>query len=127
MIRAPPATSGNICGARLWTSAGPTLASNEFAAGGSKYAGSVFRISLGGKFTSMASFFGGNAGAYSYGRLLQSADGNFYGTTVQGGVAGVGTIFRMNSSGAIIYPYSFGGGADGAKCLRHFRERPPRR
>jgi uncharacterized repeat protein (TIGR03803 family) len=84
------------------------------SAGGSKYAGSVFRISLGGFFTSVSSFFGGNVGAYPYGRLLQTADGNFHGTTVQGGAASVGTLFGMTPGGALSFPYSFGGGTDGA-------------
>src|SRR5439155_12822323 len=84
------------------------------SAGGSKYAGSIFQLTLGGILNSVASFFGGFDGAYPYGRLLQTADGNYYGTTVQGGAAGLGTIFRMTPSGAITYLRSFFGGADGA-------------
>src|SRR5439155_21784749 len=85
------------------------------SAGGSKYAGSIFQLTLGGILNSVASFFGGFDGAYPYGRLLQTADGNYYGTTVQGGAAGLGTIFRMTPSGAITYLRSFFGGAGGGK------------
>ena len=32
---------------------------------------------------------------YSFGSLLKSRDGSFYGTTCQGGLAGIGTVFRL--------------------------------
>ena len=45
--------------------------------------------------------------------LIQGTDGNFYGTTPQGGAANVGTVFRMTPDGAITIVYSFSGGLDG--------------
>ncbi len=45
--------------------------------------------------------------------LVQASDGNFYGTTEDGGTAGVGTIFRITPAGALTTIYSFTGGADG--------------
>ena len=44
----------------------------------------------------------------AYGRLIQGTDGNFYGTTSWGGLSGVGTIFRMDSSGVVTTIHSFG-------------------
>lgn len=41
--------------------------------------------------------------------LLLANDGNFYGTSVQGGTLGVGTVYRMSSSGAVKIIYSFDG------------------
>ncbi len=84
------------------------------SAGGSKFVGSVFRQALGGAFSPMASFFGGANGATPYGRLLQASDGNFYGTTVQGGPVGAGTLFRMTPAGSIATLYTFNGVSDGA-------------
>ena len=44
----------------------------------------------------------------AYGRLIQAADGNFYGTTSWGGANGVGTIFKMDASGTLTTLHSFG-------------------
>ena len=45
--------------------------------------------------------------------LLQSTDGNFYGTTFQDGAQGFGTLFRLTLSGALTTLYSFTGNTDG--------------
>jgi uncharacterized repeat protein (TIGR03803 family) len=42
-----------------------------------------------------------------YGELVQATDGNFYGTTRDGGSNGGGTVFRMTPSGALTTLYSF--------------------
>jgi uncharacterized repeat protein (TIGR03803 family) len=41
--------------------------------------------------------------------LIQAKDGNFYGTTKEGGAYGNGTIFRVTSNGTFIALYSFNG------------------
>ena len=46
--------------------------------------------------------------------LTRTADGNFAGTTTQGGPANVGTVFTLTASGAMTVVYAFTGGADGA-------------
>ncbi len=51
--------------------------------------------------------FGGADGSGPQG-LIQASDGNFYGTTSQGGSANVGTIFKMTSAGTLSTLYSFG-------------------
>jgi uncharacterized repeat protein (TIGR03803 family) len=45
-------------------------------------------------FTNLYSF-GGNDGAYPAAGLVQGSDGSFYGTTVNGGQGGGGTVFRL--------------------------------
>jgi uncharacterized repeat protein (TIGR03803 family) len=57
-------------------------------------------------------------GASPYGELLQASDGNFYGTTINGGsgscpnfetghIVGCGTIFRMTPQGTVTVLYAF--------------------
>ena len=59
--------------------------------------------------------FDGTNGAYPKGGLVQAPDGGFYGTTVEGGAAGAGTVFWVSADGqAFKTLYSFTGGADGA-------------
>jgi uncharacterized repeat protein (TIGR03803 family) len=82
--------------------------------GGTRYAGSIFKLTPAGAFTSLYSFQGGQSGAYPYGALAQAADGNFYGTTVEGGIYGYGTLFRMSPAGSVSFLYSFNAGGPGA-------------
>jgi uncharacterized repeat protein (TIGR03803 family) len=50
-----------------------------------------------------------------YAPLIRATDGNFYGTTHDGGTADFGTVFRMTPGGAITVLHSFTGGSnDGA-------------
>ena len=63
--------------------------------------------------TVLHSFGAGTDGANPSARLLLAADGNFYGTTVNGGASAVGTIFQMSSAGVVQAFYSFSGGSTG--------------
>lgn len=69
--------------------------------------GTVFRITTNGEFTSVVSF-AGTDGASPLGSLTLGKDGNFYGTTVRGGVRDLGTAFRLhiNSPPTITCPAS---------------------
>jgi uncharacterized repeat protein (TIGR03803 family) len=61
------------------------------------------------------SFAGGSDGAHPYAGLIQGGDGNFYGTTYQGGTSGDGAVFKVTPSGTETILYSFvGGSSDGA-------------
>src|SRR5438132_3583322 len=40
-------------------------------------------------------------GEHLYGGLIQASDGNFYGTTYQGGASGNGTVFKMDAAGTL--------------------------
>src|SRR5437899_6479474 len=57
---------------------------------------------------------------HSFGRtapvapLIQSRDGNLYGTTSGGGDTGDGTVYRITTNGTLTVLYSFTGGNDGA-------------
>jgi uncharacterized repeat protein (TIGR03803 family) len=57
----------------------------------------VFRISSSGSYTNLYSFAGSpNDGTYPVALLVQGSDGNFYGTTYQGGANNSGTVFRIS-------------------------------
>jgi uncharacterized repeat protein (TIGR03803 family) len=72
--------------------------------------GTVFRISPGGSYTNLYSFQSSpNDGEHPYGGLVQGSDGNFYGTTGDGGTYGVGTVFRISPSGNETNLHSFVG------------------
>jgi uncharacterized repeat protein (TIGR03803 family) len=83
--------------------------------GGASNAGTVFQITPAGTLTILHIFAGGGTdGAVPFGRLFQGSDGNFYGTTTQGGVWNMGTVFQMTPAGALSVLYEFTGGTDGA-------------
>jgi uncharacterized repeat protein (TIGR03803 family) len=80
--------------------------------------GTVFRISPLGAYTVLHKFLGSrgnglNEGATPSGGLIQGTDGNFYGTTVNGGNPPGGTVFRMTPAGNLVTIYSFTNGVDG--------------
>ena len=58
-------------------------------------------------FTSLASFNGTNGANPGLGSLIQGTDGNFYGTTINGGIDNAGTIFKISSTGTLTTLYSF--------------------
>ncbi len=76
--------------------------------------GMVFKISTTVALTPLYSFTGGNDGANPQAGLVQGSDGNFYGTTENGGTYGSGTVFEINTNGALTSLYCFTGGDDGA-------------
>lgn len=64
------------------------------------------------------SFAGGNDGEYTDTELVMDAAGNLYGTSVQGGTFGGGTVFQLTPSGSgwtHTVLYNFTGGADGGE------------
>jgi uncharacterized repeat protein (TIGR03803 family) len=79
--------------------------------------GTVFKITADGKLTTLHSFGGPIDGSNPYGALVQSIDGNFYGTTSRGGPNANGTVFKITPNGVLTTLYSFcaqGQCADGA-------------
>lgn len=88
--------------------------------GGPDDFGTIFRISLDGKFTSLYWFDDVEHGFGPTCRLIQDDRGNFYGTTILGGTDapywpfyGYGTIFRFGLDGTFTTLVSFNG-EDGA-------------
>ena len=76
--------------------------------------GTVFKISSGGVLTNLWSFTGDIDGANPLSGLVQGSDGNFYGTTSEGGASGYGTVFRIGPSSSLTNLWEFTGGSDGA-------------
>src|SRR5205814_1760118 len=74
------------------------------SAGGAGNFGTVFKMTPFGVLTTLLEFTNDGAarkGANSQAALLQLADGNFYGTTANGGTSDAGTLFRMGPAGAL--------------------------
>lgn len=77
--------------------------------GGSSDQGTVFKMSAAGKFQSLHSFAGGDGANPHQAALIQAADGNLYGTTLNGGTFGNGTVFRIGTNGSFASLFSFDG------------------
>jgi uncharacterized repeat protein (TIGR03803 family) len=77
--------------------------------GGSFGYGTVFAMSPSAAVTTLYSFTGGNDGGHPSADLIQAGDGNFYGTTVDGGAYNDGTVFRLTPGGALVTLVSFDG------------------
>jgi uncharacterized repeat protein (TIGR03803 family) len=75
--------------------------------GGVNDKGTVFRISTSGSDFSIIASFAGSDGENPEGTLIVGADGNLYGTTLQGGSSNRGTIFRVTTGGSVSTVYSF--------------------
>ena len=89
--------------------------------GGTYDSGTIFRISLSSgsvTFTTLYTFdpILGD-GTMPYGNLYQATDGNFYGTTYQGGTNLDGTLYQITPSGAFTTLYDF--------AKRHGQRLPP--
>jgi uncharacterized repeat protein (TIGR03803 family) len=95
------ASDGNFYGTTYWGS-GANL-------------GAVFRMTPSGTVSLVHAFSGGAAdGGNPQAALIQTPDGFFYGTTDNGGTAGLGTVFRMTVDGTVTVLHAFTGGADGS-------------
>ena len=79
--------------------------------GGANGDGTVFKITLGGTLTTLHSFAGSSDGFFPYAALLQASDGNFYGTTFEGGAHNGGTVYKITPGGALTTLHNFPGGA----------------
>jgi uncharacterized repeat protein (TIGR03803 family) len=86
--------------------------------GGVYTGGTVFKITPGGTLTTLYSFCAqtnSTDGFYPYAGLVQATDGNFYGTTQNGGAntrcnsIGCGTVFKITPGGKLTTLHSFRG------------------
>jgi uncharacterized repeat protein (TIGR03803 family) len=76
--------------------------------GGGGCCGTVFKMTPGGKLTTLDSFGAEDgSGPYPTAGLVEATDGDLYGTTVGGGANGAGAVFRMTPGGLLTTIYSF--------------------
>ena len=76
--------------------------------GGSKGLGVVYKVTAAGKVTVLHNFVGyPTDGTYPRGILVQGNDGNFYGTTYQGGANNEGSVFKITPAGVFTLIHSF--------------------
>ncbi|MFY9843921.1 MAG: choice-of-anchor tandem repeat GloVer-containing protein, partial [Terriglobales bacterium] len=67
--------------------------------GGTSGAGVVFKLDTSGNETVLYNFTGGNDGSTPYAGVVRDAAGILYGTTPFGGTAGLGVVFKVDTSG----------------------------
>jgi large repetitive protein len=110
-------TDGNFYGTTYYGGAGG--ANNVLPPGAAPGDGTVFKITPSGTLTTLYSFCpqtGCTDGKNPQAGLVQGTDGNFYGTTSEGGANNYGTVFKITPSGTLTTLYSFcsqGGCTDG--------------
>jgi len=92
---------------------GTTIGGSSSSYCGSLGCGTVFKVDPTGKGTVLHGFQGGTDGKNPYASLIMDGAGNLYGTTESGGTGGVGTVFKVDSTGKEAVLYSFQGGTDG--------------
>jgi uncharacterized repeat protein (TIGR03803 family) len=76
--------------------------------GGSQDFGTFFKITPSGTLTLLYSFGTNSNDGVNPRGLIQGRDGNFYGTTIGGGMERQGTVFQITPSGTETVLYSFG-------------------
>src|SRR6266567_3710321 len=79
---------------------------------GYQFYGTIFRITTSGLLSTLYPL-NYTDGSYPYAGLIQGSDGNFYGTTHDGGASGNGTLFRISPDGTLATLVSFDGFDDG--------------
>ena len=83
-------------------------------AGGTNNCGTMYYITTGGGYNRISSVPGGSKGANPYGQLVVGAgSGNFFGTTLFGGIGDNGSIFKATTGGTFTNLYNFTGVDDG--------------
>jgi len=75
--------------------------------------GTLFELDPAGQETILHTFNGEGDGAHPWAGVLRDSAGNLYGTTVDGGAAGLGTIFKFDTAGTLTLLHSFAA-TDGA-------------
>lgn len=84
--------------------------------------GTVFKITPGGSLTTLHNFSASTDGFSPSTGLIQAIDGNFYGTTVEGGYnftcpGGCGNIFEMTPAGFVTNLYNLNVSVDGSDLI----------
>jgi uncharacterized repeat protein (TIGR03803 family) len=76
--------------------------------------GTIFRINPDGTGANVLFTLGGSNGQLPLWGLTLATDGNYYGTTWEGGISSSGVLFKVTPSGVYTVLYEFTGGSDGA-------------
>lgn len=92
---------------------GMTISGGDIDCGYGYGCGEVYELSPKGKKTDLHLFTGSPDGANPNAGLVRDRQGNFYGTTPNGGDYGLGTIFKLDSRNRLTVLHSFAN-ADGA-------------
>lgn len=79
--------------------------------------GTIFKVTPSGDATVLHRFPSSEGYWPIESALVQASDGNFYGTTQDGGTHGYGSVFRLTPSGAVTTVHSFEGRDDGNNPL----------
>jgi uncharacterized repeat protein (TIGR03803 family) len=78
--------------------------------GGKNSIGTVYKIALDGTYSTVFNFTKDSQGPYQpYTGLVQGPDGALYGTTLRGGPANLGTVYRLTLDGTVTTLVSFTG------------------
>ena len=83
--------------------------------GGTANAGVVYKVSASGIETVLHTFTGRTDGGQPQAGVILDSAGNLYGTTLSGGTAGQGLVFKMSPSGKETVLYNFTGQSDGGQ------------
>lgn len=78
-------------------------------AGGTLGGGTLFKVTSTGSITVLHNFDPDAEGYFVSSSLIQGTDGNFYGTLVNGGINGGGSVFKFTPAGSITILHSFSG------------------
>jgi uncharacterized repeat protein (TIGR03803 family) len=90
------------------------LYGTTYGGGGSANAGVVYKVDAGGHETVLHTFTGQADGGYSYAGVVRDSAGNLYGTTLYGGSAGFGVVYKVDAASHETVLHSFTGGTDGS-------------
>jgi uncharacterized repeat protein (TIGR03803 family) len=97
-------TDGNFYGTTAL--GGKTVSPACFASNST--CGTVFKMTPAGKVTFIYEF-DKTHGAGPIGPVIQGTNGNFYGTTSEGGTSGFGVVFKLTSAGVLTVLHNFNG------------------
>jgi uncharacterized repeat protein (TIGR03803 family) len=105
----PECSDGSLPYAALILAADGNFYGTTSGTGGNGY-GTVFKIAPQGRLTTLYTFCSEASctdGKYPLDALILAADGNFYGTTEEGGTDDTGEVFKVTPQGALTVLYGF--------------------
>ena len=96
--------------------------------GGTFGQGTIFKLTLphcptNGLMETVVAAFGSTNGHTPFGELIQGSDGLLYGTTIEGGAFGFGTVFNSTLGGSLTSLFSFNG-TNGAAPIMPLAQSP---